>query len=445
MNFKYRQPGGKLFLHGMHLLLASCALSAGVAGAAPASVISGDLLPITLSGDVLTLEQCIEIALQRHPSLAEARSSVESQTARVGQAAASLRPRVSVGPSYSYSRNDNSGERGNINTDFALSQTLFDWNRSDLSIQAARQERDARLWDEDDSAQEVVRDVMYAYYLLNRSTRTMVIASERVENYRSRLQWAQDFYSIGTKARIEVTKAQTDFANARLDFVTAQGATQRAVATLASAMGIPIATPDKVEDNLQYDRYLIAEDEAIITALQNRSDMKAQDVRVEAARTNLSLAKKGLAPTLTGNAGYTFYGEHDPVDNQDWRLSVGLSVPVFDGGLTREEIRQAEADLSGAEARRESLRQNVVLQVRTAHTSLMEAEESLTAALEVQRQARETLELAQGRYRAGVGESLEISDAVDGYAQAQMSVLTALFNHKAAEIELKRVMGVVFQ
>lgn len=152
-----------------------------------------------------------------------------------------------------------------------------------------------------------------------------------------------------------------------------------------------------------------------------------------------------LAPTLTGNAGYTFYGEHDPVDNQDWRLSVGLSVPVFDGGLTREEIRQAEADLSGAEARRESLRQNVVLQVRTAHTSLMEAEESLSAALEVQRQARETLELAQGRYRAGVGESLEISDAVDGYAQAQMSVLTALFNHKVAEIELKRVMGVVFQ
>jgi outer membrane protein TolC len=152
-----------------------------------------------------------------------------------------------------------------------------------------------------------------------------------------------------------------------------------------------------------------------------------------------------MSPTLTGSAGYSFSGETDPTEERNWRLSVGLVIPVLDGGLTREQIKQAKADLSSAEAKRESLRQSVILSVRTAHASLLEARESVNAAAEVEKQARETLNLAQGRYKAGVGDSLEISDAVDGYAQARIKAVTALYSLKSAEIDLKRVMGAVLR
>ena len=395
------------------------------------------------SGDVLSIERCVEIALQNHPSLAEARSSIDSQTARIGQAAAGGRPQVSVSPSYSYSRNEGSGQGGQYNTDFSLRQEIYDWGRRDLSIRGAQQERDARVRDGADTVDAVIQNVMDAYFSLNQTNRTVRIATERTQNYQQRLQWAQDFYRIGTKPKIEVTKAQTDLSNAKLDLVSAQGARSKAISTLASAMGIPAITPDRVADVLAFAAYTIATEDAVAVAMQNRPDLQAQDVRVEGAKSNLALVRKGLAPSVSGTAGYSLYGETDPTDEQNWRLSVGVDIPVFDGGLTREEIKQAEADLAGAQARRETLRQNIVLQVRTAHASLVEAAEAVSAAYEVETQAKETLDLAQGRYKAGVGGSLEISDAVEAYAKAQMSVVNVLYNHKAAELELKRVMGVV--
>lgn len=404
-----------------------------------AQVLSQDL---EIEG-VLTLDRCVEIALERRPSLREVRSGIESQTARVGQAAAPARPQVRIGPSYSYSYNETGGERGSINTDFTLSQTIFDWDRTNLSVRGAQQELEARILDENDTEQDVVKEVMQAYFSLNRSDRTLSVARERLENYERRLQWAKDFYRVGTKAKIEVTRAEADYANARLDLVTAQGTRQRAIANLAYAMGLPKTAPERVEDVLAYTPFGVEIEDAVGTAMRERDDLKAQDVRIDGAETSLALARKGLSPTLTGSASYSFSGENDPVDEKDWRVSVGLSIPVLDGGLTREQVRQAEADLEGSRARGETMRQNVVLEVRNAHTALMEAVESLVAAQEVERQAKETLRLAEGRYRAGVGESLEISDAVDAYARAQMNVVTALYNHKAAEIELKRVMGVV--
>lgn len=399
--------------------------------------------PLEVSGDLLSIGRCVEIALQNHPSLAEARSSVESQAARAGQAASGGRPQVSVGPSYSYSRSEGSGQEGRYNADLTLRQEIYDWGRRDLSVRGALAERDARVGDEADAVDTVIRNVMDAYFSLNQSNRTVQIAAERAENYRRRLQWAQDFYRIGTKPRIEVTKAQTDLSNAKLDLVSAQGARGKAVAALASAMGVPSVTPDGVSDALAFTPYAIAIGDAVSEAMRNRSDLRAQDVRVRGAESNLALAKKGLAPSVSGSAGYSFSGETDPLDERGWRLSMGVEIPVFDGGMTREGIRQAEADLAGARARRETLRQNIVLQARTAHASLLEAAEAVSAAREVQAQAEETLGLAQGRYKAGVGESLEISDAVEAYARARMSVVSALYNHKAAELELKRVMGVV--
>jgi outer membrane protein TolC len=405
---------------------------------------------IAASGDIgggligpLSIERCIQIALERHPSLKEAASNSDAQSARLGQSAAAARPRVSASSSYGRSYSGTGGERGSVNTEISLQQTIFDWDRTNLAIEEARRQLEALRLDESGVRDDVTRSVMDAYFSLNRAARSVAIASERLENYTKRLKWAEDFYQLGAKARIEVTRAQTDLATAKLDLVSSQGARQKALSNLAYAMGVSAENPEIGADELDFAPYVIDLDEAIDTAMRSRNDLKAQGVRREAAGTSLELAKKGMSPTLTGSAGYSYSGENDPFDERGWRVSVGLSIPVSDGGETKERVRGAEAALAGAEARMDSMAQNVILQVRTSHSSLVEARESVEAAYEVERQARETLGLALGRYQAGVGESLEISDAVDGYARARLSVVTALYEHKAAEIGLKRVMGVI--
>ena len=118
-------------------------------------------------------------------------------------------------------------------------------------------------------------------------------------------------------------------------------------------------------------------------------------------------------------------------------------MPVGDGGETKARTAQAKADLKVASANRDKLLQDVVLDVRTAWQSLRESAASITAARAAEKQARENLDLALGRYRAGVGDSLEVSDAVDSYASARSTVIASLYDHKEARLNLEKAMGEV--
>ncbi|MBR1896276.1 MAG: TolC family protein, partial [Pyramidobacter sp.] len=54
----------------------------------------------------------------------------------------------------------------------------------------------------------------------------MAVQNEQVTNYQKRLEWAQSYYSVGTKAKIDVTKAETDLANARLSLIRAESSAE---------------------------------------------------------------------------------------------------------------------------------------------------------------------------------------------------------------------------
>ena len=88
---------------------------------------------------------------------------------------------------------------------------------------------------------------------------------------------------------------------------------------------------------------------------------------------------------------------------------VQLSWPVFQGLLTRGQVREADATLVAARAERDGLVNEVWVAVQQAATSVRSAQEALVAADEALTAARERLRLADGRYTAGVGSIIELS------------------------------------
>ena len=88
-----------------------------------------------------------------------------------------------------------------------------------------------------------------------------------------------------------------------------------------------------------------------------------------------------------------------------------------------------------------SLSNSVKLEVRKAWEALREAYEALASSQEAERQQKETLGLAEGRYKAGVGSSLEISDAIESYAAAQTNTVQSLYQCKSARLALEKAMG----
>ena len=391
--------------------------------------------------ETLTLESCIDTALKKNPEMVAAEAGVASKKATVGQSAADSRPQIMGGASYTRSDStDSTGGTGRYSASVSIEQSLYDWGKRDLKIEGAKINMSAAEAEYLDARDNVIAGVKLAYYNLNRAIRQHKVAQTRYDNYHKRLSWAMSYYEAGTKPKIEVTKAEADLANSKLTLVRAVSGAQQYRAQLASAMGMPMLEIKDVADVLTYEDWGVPIGEAVEKALSNRPDLVAQRRKVEYAETLVALEKKGLSPEISASAGYTAYGSA-PFDDNGWNAKLSLSFPIYDGGLTRSRVEGAEADLVSAKAQFDAASNNVMLEVRKAWYALDEAKEALKASLEAERQARETYELAEGRYEAGVGNSLEISDAVDSYASAQTNTILSLYECKAKRLDLEKAMG----
>lgn len=387
----------------------------------------------------LTIEECLATAMKNNPDLTAALEMLNAERTTINQAAAPGRPQLSAGSSY---RRGGSGDdhSGYYDTSIGVDQSISDWGRRETNIRRARLSTDAARADYEETVDTVIQNVYSAYYLLNRAVRDVEIARTRYDNYQKRLDWARSYYEVGTKAKIEVTNAEADLASSKLTLVRAQSSVEQYRAQLANAMGVPLMAITDVVDILDYEEWGIGLDEAVSAAMKERPEIAAKRLRVEYAAENVTLQMKGLSPSLSASAGYAF-GDKSYFDTDEWYALLSLSIPLTDGGLTKSRVEQARAQLRQAEAELTSLENYVTLEVRTAWEDLRQAKESLTAAQEAERAAKATLDLALGRYQAGVGDNLEISDAVDSYAVASTNTVLALYDCKNARLNLEKAIG----
>ncbi len=118
-----------------------------------------------------------------------------------------------------------------------------------------------------------------------------------------------------------------------------------------------------------------------------------------------------------------------------------MTQSIFAGGANRARVRAAQAQEAAARDNVESLRLQVEQQVFSALSNLKLAQEQIGNAIEADRYARENLALAEGRYKVGVGNVVELDDAQFQATNAAIAVVTARYNYQIASAKLDFVLG----
>lgn len=95
-----------------------------------------------------------------------------------------------------------------------------------------------------------------------------------------------------------------------------------------------------------------------------------------------------------------------------------------------------------AKANEDLVRQTIVLDVQQAYLNLKEAENRIPTAEITVTQATENLDIANGRYAAGVGSPIEVTDAQVTYINAKTTYIQALSDYKVTQASLEKAMGV---
>ena len=143
----------------------------------------------------------------------------------------------------------------------------------------------------------------------------------------------------------------------------------------------------------------------------------------------------------TSGRGNYPYGNEFPL-NEGWNVGAFLNVPIFSGFLVKNQIAEARANLDAVKSDEEVLKQQVRLEVEQAYSNMIEAAERIVTAQLTVRQAEENLEIANGRYTAGVGNPIEVTDALVAVSAAKISYISAQTDYKTAQASLEKAMGI---
>ena len=416
----------------------------------------------------LSLKQAVQIALAPEGStrVKLAEEAVKQAETRAGQARAALLPDFE---SYFQYQNETNNLKA-FGFDFAnfsripipgftiptfvgpfgvadaranVSQTVFDFSAirryqaSKVSIQAVKA-------DNEGTRNQVTDQVARAYLAGLRAQATLDTAHANVELSEALLRLAQSQKEAGTGTGIEITRAQVQLANDRQQLLVAENELDRAHLQLLKVIGLKLDSPVELTDRLSYLPVDAVETgQALATARQNRPEWKAQSHREENARLSYSATKLERLPSLSAFANYGDLGSSLTSALPTRSVGATLRIPIFDGG--RRDARRAESASQYREEkiRTEDLSDQIELDVRTSIDSLRSADAQVKTAEEGLHLAENELAQAERRYKAGVTNSIEVTDAQTRLARARDNRISALYNYNLARIDLGTATGTI--
>ncbi len=404
--------------------------------------------PAIKAGESLSLERCIEIALAQHPSIMSSRYTVRAKESQLGQAKAPYYPKVDTQASF----NRYVVERNTLDPYFpvglhnesigsaSLSQTIYDFGKTPSDVKTKEFNVESSRFDLEDVTTTIVSTLKTSYYGVLKAKRSQNVNLEIVGQYRQHLGQARVLFEAGKKPKYDVTKAELDLSNSRLDLITAENDLKVAWVRLYNAMGVNTADQFTISDTLSFEEYGITLENALDRAYQNRPDLRSLIAQKSSAEAAVDRAKRDFFPTISGNARYNFQGSQYPL-GQIWNAGVSMNMNIFEGMLTRNKIEESIARERSVGAQIDAKKLDILLDVKQSYLNLLKAKETISNT-EVQiKQATENLELANLRYSAGLADPLEVTDATVGYSKAKLANISALYDYKTAQANIERAMG----
>lgn len=437
---------------GVVVVLLALAATLGGRPVASAQTPPAPTTPPSTPGRVLTLDEAVAIALEAQPQIQARLADYAAARFRVDQALAPLLPQLTGSwtaaraQSVSTSTVTSTLPRSHTVTSWSdpttakvsLSQILFDFGKNLAATEAARRNADVSLEDVELQRQLITQTVKESYTQIVFAQRLIRVNLQALERAELNLRSARGFFEVGTRPKSDVTRAEVDVANARVDVIRARNAERVARAALNVAMGLPADTPTQVQDNLAFQPVTIDRSQLMTEALRQRPEYRQAKLRVDAADASLRQAIRNYLPDIKGGG---FYGATRADMNEIWELNLSLEWSLFDGGSRIAKHREAKAALEAAQARVKVSELDISRDVEQAQITVAETEERIQAAQKAVESAQENFRLAQGRFDAGVGTILELTDAQLALTLAQNLEAQALADYRIALARLDRALG----
>ena len=413
-----------------------------------------------MSGPHLTVQESIEIALEKNPTLKGAQGAIkEAKYRRLGTVSDFL-PQVDT--QYSYTRLDEAptfslppmvperqvGSRDIYTWQSTVTQPVFtggalinSYLLADLGVDTARVEFERTKLD-------LILNVKEAYYGVLTAEKGVEVGEQTVEQLESNLKMAQAFYDVGMTAKNDLLQVEVSMAQARQYLITAQNGLEVARAAFNALLRRDIDEEVNLVEILEYVPMVVDADRFTEEAYQERPELKAAGLAIKSAKRGVGLAASGLFPQASivfnyerQGDDYTVNGSRFEPDADSWSVMGVAQWKVWDWGKTVWGVGESKAKVFQAKCALEEIMDGVRLEVKQASLSVIEAEKNIQVAETAVSQAEENYRINEERYKGQVATSTDVLDALTLLVQARTNYYSALSDYNIAKARLARAIG----
>jgi outer membrane protein TolC len=421
----------------------------GAAG--PVTAIPPDLLQ---AAEHWALSDLIDLALRNSPQTRVAWAQARSAAADLGSKGGAYYPTIAGQVNASAIRGSVAGgaftfKAQSITPYLSLSWLLLDFGSRSAAVDSARQALISADWTHNATIQDVVLQVQQAYYQYLNARALEQSEETAVKEAEASLDAAETRRRAGLSTIADVLQAKTLLSQARLALESVQGLIQTIHGSLATAIGLPAdihfdVTIPSVE--LPEEQAAVEVERAIEEAQRLRPELAAARAEVERARADVRAREAADRPflNLSATPGRVWYA---PISGyQDtYTTSFLLTVPIFNGLTYQYNLLKARSDQEAAQARLDTMKQQVILQVWSSYYNHTTATRKVDTAKDLLDSAQQSFEVVSARYKAGVGSILDLLTAESALESARAQVTQARTDWFLTLAQLAHDTGTLWQ
>ena len=441
-------------------------------------------------GAVLSLRDCITIALKNNPNIKNAKYNYDISKANVNMARSEFFPTIGYGTGWTYNAVNQrrlSSDSNNYNVEASLNQLLFNFGRTNANIKMQKFYLIADEYTFNNIVRQTIFDVKQRYYEVLAARATTIINQAYVDiNERNYLR-TKAYFEEGLKSKIDLVNAEVTWSDSKINLVKSENTFQNSLVNLNNAMYLKdapsymISTKEgyTIQDNVtpvdltnitkenneniaqipvsnvqdaklmtsveklemvsdyKVDEFPYTFEECIDMAYKNRADLKAYTSTLDAVKENLIYVKRNYYPSISASTGY---GYRDLNRTNSFNVGVNLSGSLnLMNQKSRVDVAKTQVEI--AENSLDKLNQDIYFEVQNAYINMIELEKQIPLVAVKVRQTKENYELAEGRYYVGLGDYLELQDAKVNYNSAQRSYIETIYRYNVARANLESVIA----
>jgi outer membrane protein TolC len=403
----------------------------------------------------LSLAQAVERALAQNPEMQVANLQIAASQQDRKIARSALLPQASVNAGDTIRRinvetlighqipafGQVSGPFQAVTAGAAFSMPIFDlhlWKQ----YRAAKDRVGTSRADAQTRREQTSLLVVSQYLGVLRAMASVDASKSRVALARALLDQAKALHQAGVATRVDEVRAEVKVRQEEQALIVTQTDMQTALFALARLLNIPPNQEIKLTDTGSFSETAeIPPDATIEAAIRNRPELAAAEFRKRTAESERSAAAAESLPSLRFKGVWDEAGRNLPGMIPTYTYEASLSVPLFTGGRLSAERRRAEIRVQQAAQQETDTRNRIAEQVKSSLAEWKAAKNEVNVANDALRLAREELDLARGRFAAGVTDNIEVTSAQDSLTRANDNQIEALYRFSEARAMLGRALG----